>query len=221
MCQNLDHCISVPQTTPTLWDLLSNDSSFSVFRHFSLHGRGIHLNFRCWHDPNLPRPEGCTCPNYFGYSRCANPECNNLFRPQCRGELFCCWKCFFKSDFQRIADIIEHYEGDLKKVREYLRKVRYRKTVEGKAARQKEYEKERENPRPKRKRDRTKKAPLCHRIGCAKPLEKSSNSRIGQKYCCPECREFMRQRRKAARKAGKVTCPVAEYILDVMELLYN
>ena len=158
-----------------------------------------------------------------------NPKCDKLFRPSCRGELFCCLDCFLNSDFDRIAGLIIHLAGDIERCREKLRKIRYRATDKGKESRQREYE-NRNKKRAAEKNELIQSKntaqveifnpptiiPLeesiatlftsgehlgrqCRRVGCTARFFETTINGVEKHYCSEECRNREKEQRRKAR----------------------
>lgn len=194
------------------------------------------FKFRVWHDPETPRHEECRCPDRLPPCRCA--RCNNRFRPNCRGELFCCLDCFLKADFDRIAVLILRFKGNIKKLRAYIRKLRYRATEKGINSREREYDK-RNAKRDSNNEVEIFKPPVdlslgdsiaaflfendrthrqCQRIGCSNLLSEDKINGIQQRYCSSECREREKSQRRNSRSTKTESpCPIAEYIEAILK----
>lgn len=198
------------------------------------------FKYRVWHDPELGRHEDCRCSPNLRRCRCINPNCRKHFKPLCRGELFCCLDCFLNSNFDRIAVLIIRYGGNVKRVRGYLRKQRYRSTSNGKASREREYEK-RNLDRDSAKGEGTavetfipptslddavaelfsRNERKCARIGCPKPVDERKVNGTKKSYCSEECREqTKRQRREFIASSKDEACPIAAYIRAIFAILY-
>lgn len=200
------------------------------------------FKFRVWRDPELTRHEACRCPERLPACRC--PHCNKRFRPKCRGELFCCLDCFLKTDFDRIAVLILRFKGNIKKLRAYLRKLRYRCTEKGRESREREYKKRDANrilndslpvsndveimlPVDFSLNDsiavflfgNNSSNPKCQRIGCPNHLAETSVNGVEKHNCSAECREQAKRQRRTVKT--KSQCPIAEYIEAVITILYR
>lgn len=185
-----------------------------------------------WFDPDLPRHLLCRCRANLRERKCLNPSCRCKFRPKCNAELFCCLACFLAADFLRLASLIVQYEGNLKKVRDYTRKVEFRQTEEGRLSRQPEYKKR--NARRNSGQEKPSAAPsirehifeyrtvdsatrICACVGCHETIPANESQELEQRYCSESCRETMRIVRKRFSKTEP--CPLAAFVKLILQLM--